>query len=98
MVPELPISMLACARLGVIHCQVFGGFSGVACGDRMADSGSRILVTMDGYYRNGELVDHKVKADEAVEAARQRGIEVEKGDSTHTLARRDGGDQGVWSC
>jgi acetyl-CoA synthetase len=78
MVPELPVSMLACARLGVIHSEVFGGFSGAACGDRIADSGSRILVTMDGYYRNGELIDHKAKADEAVAAARERGVEVDK--------------------
>lgn len=73
MVPELPFSMLACARLGVIHSEVFGGFSGPACGDRIADSGSHILVTMDGYYRNGELLDHKAKADEAVATARDLG-------------------------
>ncbi len=78
MVPELPVSMLACARLGVIHSEVFGGFSGAACGGRIADSGSRILVTMDGYYRNGELVDHKAKADEAVKTAHEQGVEVEK--------------------
>jgi acetyl-CoA synthetase len=78
MVPDLPVSMLACARLGVIHNQVFGGFSGTACGGRMADSGSTILVTMDGYYRNGELIDHKAKADEAIAAARELGLEVEK--------------------
>ncbi|MCL0099163.1 acetate--CoA ligase [Dehalococcoidia bacterium] len=62
MVPELPITMLACARLGVIHSVVFGGFSGKACADRVEDSASRVLITMDGYYRNGELLDHKVKA------------------------------------
>jgi acetyl-CoA synthetase len=78
MVPDLPVSMLACARLGVIHNQVFGGFSGTACGGRMADSESRILVTMDGYYRNGELIDHKAKADEAVAVAREQGLEVDK--------------------
>jgi acetyl-CoA synthetase len=78
MVPELPVSMLACARMGVIHCEVFGGFSGAACGHRMADSESNILVTMDGYYRNGELIDHKLKADEAIEAAREEGQEVDK--------------------
>jgi len=78
MVPELPVAMLACARLGVIHSQVFGGFSGTACGHRIADSGSRVLVTMDGYYRGGELVDHKVKADEAVAAARQEGTGIDK--------------------
>ena len=78
MVPELPIAMFACARLGVIHSQVFGGFSGAACGDRMADSQSHILVTMDGYYRGGALSDHKGKADEAVERARKEGHEVDK--------------------
>jgi acetyl-CoA synthetase len=78
MVPDLPVSMLACARLGVIHNEVFGGFSGTACGGRIADSGSHILVTMDGYYRNGELIDHKAKADEAVAAARALGQEVDK--------------------
>jgi acetyl-CoA synthetase len=78
MVPELPVSMLACARLGVIHSEVFGGFSGTACGQRMADAKSTILLTMDAYYRNGELIDHKVKADEAIEEARRDGIEVEK--------------------
>src|SRR6202023_3241399 len=45
---------------------------------RIADSGSRVLVTMDGYYRSGDLLDHKVKADEAVEAARKEGQEVDK--------------------
>ena len=78
MVPELPVSMLACARLGVIHSEVYGGFSGTACGDRIADSQSRILVTIDGYYRNGELIDHKAKADEALKVAREHGVEVEK--------------------
>ncbi|MBV9536566.1 MAG: acetate--CoA ligase [Solirubrobacterales bacterium] len=78
MVPELPVSMLACARLGVIHSEVFGGFSGTACGQRMADAKSSILVTMDSYYRSGKLIDHKAKADEAIEAARKDGIEVDK--------------------
>ena len=78
MVPDLPVSMLACARLGVIHSEVFGGFSGAACGGRIADSGSRILVTMDGYYRNGELLDHKVKAEEAIAAAKKEGAVVDK--------------------
>jgi acetyl-CoA synthetase len=57
---------------------VFGGFSGNACGQRMADAKSTVLVTIDAYYRNGELIDHKIKADEAVEAAKKDGIEVEK--------------------
>jgi acetyl-CoA synthetase len=78
MVPELPVSMLACARLGVIHSEVFGGFSGAACGERIADSESRILVTIDAYYRNGELIDHKRKVDEALGRASELGAEVDK--------------------
>jgi acetyl-CoA synthetase len=78
MVPELPVTMLACARLGVIHSQVFAGFSGTAAGHRIADSGSNVLITIDGYYRSGDLLDHKVKADEAVEAAAKEGQRVDK--------------------
>jgi acetyl-CoA synthetase len=78
MVPELPITMLACARLGAIHSVVFGGFSGQSCGERIADSGSRVLVTMDSYYRNGTLLDHKEKADAAVQTAEKEGQAVDK--------------------
>jgi len=78
MVPELPVAMLACARLGVVHSQVFAGFSGTAAGHRVADSGSNVLITMDGYYRSGDLLDHKVKADEAVVAAAKEGQQVDK--------------------
>jgi acetyl-CoA synthetase len=78
MVPELPVAMLACARIGAVHSEVFGGFSGTACGQRMADAQSTVLITIDSYYRNGELIDHKIKADEAIEAARKEGTEVEK--------------------
>jgi acetyl-CoA synthetase len=78
MVPELPITMLACARLGVIHSQVFGGFSGRACADRIVDSGSNVLITMDAYYRSGGLIDHKEKADQAVKLAAKDGQKVDK--------------------
>ncbi len=78
MVTELPITMLACARLGVIHSQVFGGFSGRACADRIVDSGSNVLITMDAYYRAGNLIDHKEKADTAVDLAAKDGQKVDK--------------------
>ncbi|MGW8186803.1 MAG: acetate--CoA ligase [Desulfobacterales bacterium] len=78
MTAELPITMLACARLGVIHSQVFGGFSGKACADRIVDSGSRVLITMDAYYRGGKLLTHKDKADQAVELAKKEGQTVDK--------------------
>ncbi len=78
MVAELPITMLACARLGVIHSQVFSGFSGKACADRVADSESRVLITMDAYHRAGNLLDHKEKADTAVMEAMKGGHKVDK--------------------
>ena len=78
MVPELPITMLACARLGVIHSVVFGGFSAKSCGERIADSGSRILITIDGYYRAGKLLEHKAKSDRAVKVAEAEGQVVDK--------------------
>jgi acetyl-CoA synthetase len=78
MVAELPITMLACARLGVIHSQVFSGFSGKACADRIVDSGSKVLITMDGYYRSGVMQDQKEKADIACEDAAGQGHKVDK--------------------
>src|SRR5919198_4449264 len=78
MVPELPVTMLACARLGAIHSVVFGGFSGAACGQRIADSGSRVLISMDSYWRSGQLIDHKEKVDQAIDAAKQDGQQVDK--------------------
>jgi len=78
MVAELPITMLACARLGIIHSQVFGGFSGRACADRIIDSNSRVLITMDSYYRSGTLIDHKQNADIACGLAEKDGQKVDK--------------------
>jgi acetyl-CoA synthetase len=78
MIPELPISMLASARLGIIHNQVFGGFSAKACAERMEDSGSQVLVTVDGYYRNGQVIDKKKEADITVEEAKKLGVDVKK--------------------
>ena len=76
MTAELAITMLACARLGVIHSVVFGGFSASACADRIVDSESRVLITMDAYYRAGTLLNHKQNADEAVKIAKENGNHV----------------------
>ena len=78
MVLELPITMLACARLGVIHSVVFGGFSGMSCGERIADSGSRVVIALDSYHRSGKLLDHLEKASPALEEAQKRGQTVDK--------------------
>lgn len=69
MVPALPITMLACARIGAPHSEVFAGFSAQALANRIDDADSDVVVTVDGYYRRGELLDHKAKADTAVELA-----------------------------
>ncbi|MBT8346248.1 MAG: AMP-binding protein, partial [Desulfofustis sp.] len=74
---ELPITMLACARLGVIHSVVFGGFSSSACADRIIDSNSRVLITMDAYYRAGKLLNHKTVDDEACQLAEEGGQKVD---------------------
>jgi len=78
MTAELPITMLACARLGIIHSVVFGGFSPSACADRAVDSQSRVLITIDGYYRGGKWIDHKKNADEAYDISRKEGHDIEK--------------------
>ncbi len=68
MVLELPIAMLACARIGAIHSVVFGGFSADALRDRIQDSGARVLICADGYYRGGRIIRSKDNANEALEA------------------------------
>ncbi|MCK5313138.1 MAG: AMP-binding protein, partial [Desulfobacteraceae bacterium] len=74
---ELPITMLACARLGVIHSVVFGGFSASASADRIVDSQSRVLIVTDAYYRAGNLLEHKANADDAVKIAAEQGQVVD---------------------
>jgi acetyl-CoA synthetase len=69
MIPELAIAMLACARVGAVHSVVFGGFSAEALRDRINDQHARLLVTADGGYRRGNVVQLKRVADEALEHA-----------------------------
>jgi acetyl-CoA synthetase len=66
MIPELPVAMLACARIGAAHSVVFGGFSAEALKDRINDAQARVLITADGGYRRGAVVPLKASADEAV--------------------------------
>ena len=67
MIPELPISMLACARIGAPHSVVFGGFSAESLRGRINDSEAKVLITGDGGYRRGKVVPLKQSADEALE-------------------------------
>jgi acetyl-CoA synthetase len=67
MVPELPIAMLACARIGAVHSVVFGGFSAASLRDRINDAAARVLITADGGFRRGQTIPLKRMADEALE-------------------------------
>ena len=66
MVPELPIAMLACARLGLVHSVVFGGFSSDALSSRILDAAARVVITQDGAWRGGHVVPLKENADIAL--------------------------------
>jgi acetyl-CoA synthetase len=69
MVPELPIAMLACARIGAVHSVVFGGFSAEALRDRMNDAEAKVIVTADGAWRRGTQVPLKRNTDDALAGA-----------------------------
>ncbi len=69
MIPELAIIMLACVRIGAVHSIVFGGFSSDSLKDRILDCEGKVLVTADGYYRSGKIINQKENADRAVEEA-----------------------------
>jgi acetyl-CoA synthetase len=66
MVPELPMSLLACARIGAVHSVVFGGFSADSCANRINDAEAKVLITGDGAWRRGQIVPLKEVADEAL--------------------------------
>ena len=66
MVPELPIAILACSRIGAIHNVVFSGFSSTALVDRINDAKSKIIITADGGFRRGNIIELKKIVDEAI--------------------------------
>ncbi|HUN75471.1 MAG TPA: acetate--CoA ligase [Steroidobacteraceae bacterium] len=66
LVPEALIAMHACARIGAIHSVVFGGFSALSLKDRIEDAGARILITADGGWRGGHIIELKAAADKAL--------------------------------
>ncbi len=84
MVPELPIAMLACARIGCPHSVVFGGFSPESLSDRINDAEARVLITQDGGFRRGSVVPLKQNADAALE----RSASIE-----HVVVLRRAGDR-----
>jgi len=63
MIPELPVAMLACAKLGLVHSVVFSGFSSTALADRINDCGAKVLITCNGFWRRGKVVELKKAVD-----------------------------------
>ena len=88
MVPELPIAMLACARLGATHSVVFGGFSADSLRDRCNDAQTRVIVTADGGYRRGSVFALKGIVDEAA---------VQCPSVEHVVVLRRGGNDVEWT-
>lgn len=78
MIWQLPVVMLACARIGAVHTIVFGGFSAEALRDRIIDAGAKLLITANGYWRSGKTVSSKANADIACDLCLAQGHTVDK--------------------
>jgi len=91
MIPEVQIAMLACARIGAIHSVVFSAFSGESLRGRMEDAEAKVLVTADGYYRRGKVVNLKANADVGVENTKIEKVIIVKraGNTVDMAAGRD---------
>ena len=92
MIPELPVAMLACTRIGAAHSVVFGGFSADALRDRIVDADARVLVTADGGWRRGAVVPLKANADAAVAQVPALGSVVVVERTAHGVAMAPGRD------
>lgn len=69
MIPELVVTMLACARIGAMHSIVFAGFSSDAFAERIVDARAKVVVTCDGVWRGNKLINLKKIVDEAIDKA-----------------------------
>jgi len=78
MIPEVIISMLACARIGAVHSVVFSAFSSASLRVRLQDTEAKVLITADGYYRRGQIVNLKANADEGIEETNVKKVIVVK--------------------
>jgi acetyl-CoA synthetase len=97
MIPELPIAMLACARIGAPHTVVFGGFSAEALAGRISDAQAKLVITADGGWRRGKAVNLKAAADEAMRVTDtvEHALVVRRvGEQGEAIEMKDGRD--VW--
>jgi acetyl-CoA synthetase len=92
MVPEAAVAMLACARLGLVHSVVFGGFSAQSVADRIQDSQARFVITADGGFRRGAVVALKQNVDEALTLKDAQGELLAKTIEKVIVLRRAGND------
>jgi acetyl-CoA synthetase len=93
MIPELPISLLACAKIGAIHTVVFGGFSAKALRDRIDDADAKVLITADAGWRRGNVLPLKASADEAVAGSSvEKVVVVERVGEKSNITMEDGRD------
>ena len=89
MIPEAVISMLGCARIGAVHVVVFSAFSPTALKVRLQDTEAKILITADGYYRRGKVINLKENADEGVKETKVEKVIVVKRASNETSWKED---------
>jgi len=88
MVPEAAIAMLACSRIGAVHSVVFGGFSAHSVADRIADCGAKMVITADGGFRRGAVVQLKKNVDESLTLKDSHGELLAKSIETVVVLRR----------
>jgi acetyl-CoA synthetase len=92
MIPELAISVLACARIGAVHSVIFGGFSASAISDRIQDCDAKLVITTDGAYRGNKTIPMKSTVDEALELCPGVSIVLVKKRTSNTVVMQDGRD------
>ena len=76
MIPEVIVSMLACARIGAVHTVVFSAFSPKALNIRLQITEAKVLITADGYYRRGKIINLKQNADKGIEGTKIKKVIV----------------------
>jgi acetyl-CoA synthetase len=92
LVPELAIAMLACARIGAVHSVIFGGFSADSIQDRVNDAQAKLVVTADGGWRRGRIIELKKMVDEALENAPSVESVIVYRRTDHGVPMREGRD------
>jgi len=92
MIPELAISVLACARIGAVHSVIFGGFSATAISDRIQDCDAKLVITTDGAYRGNKTIAMKATVDQALELCPGVNNVLVKKRTSDVVAMQDGRD------